>query len=73
MDPVLKRADSVKEIGIQRAISYSSSAAESLDNALTVADGYVNKYLPEIPVNSTDSTQPSTPVPGNDFVILYNI
>ncbi|XP_065215162.1 lipid storage droplets surface-binding protein 1 isoform X2 [Planococcus citri] len=60
MEPVLKRADSVKEIGIQKAVSYSSFAAESLDNALTVADGYVNKYLPELPDGSTN---PSTPIP----------
>lgn len=70
MDPVLKRADSVKEIGIQRAISYSSFAAESLDNALTVADGYVNKYLPELP---DDSTVPSGPIPGNLVFICLGL
>ncbi len=48
MEPVLKRADSVKEISIQSATKYGTIAAESLDNALTVADGIVDKYLPEI-------------------------
>jgi perilipin-2 len=52
MEPVLKRADSVKELSIQSAITYSSKAAESLDNALTVADKYVDKYLPEIDPNA---------------------
>lgn len=48
MEPVLKRADVVKELSIQSAIIYSNKAAESLDNALTVADQYVDKYLPEM-------------------------
>lgn len=70
MEPVLKRADSVKDIGIQRAISYSSFAAESLDNALTVADVYVNKYLPELPTDSVDGTQPASPVPSKIFLLF---
>lgn len=58
MEPVLKRADSVKEISIQSAINYSTFAAESLDNVLTVADEYVDKYLPEI--DSYDQTDKPT-------------
>lgn len=55
MGPVLKRADSVKELSIQSAITYSTKAAKSVDNALAVADEYMNKYLPEIEgVDQTD-------------------
>ncbi|GAB1862272.1 Lipid storage droplets surface-binding protein 1 [Camponotus japonicus] len=45
--PILKRAGSVKEIGSQAA----NAAADRLDGALTVADKYVDHYLPE---DSTD-------------------
>lgn len=45
--PVLKRADSVKQIGnTVLASKYTVFAAESLDGALNVADKYVDKYLP---------------------------
>lgn len=45
--PVLKRADSVKQLGNQvLASKYTVYAAESLDGALDVADKYVDKYLP---------------------------
>lgn len=55
MGPVLKRADSVKELSIQSAITYSTKAAKSVDNALAVADKFVDKYLPEIEgVDQTD-------------------
>ncbi|KAL6422479.1 hypothetical protein ACFW04_010644 [Cataglyphis niger] len=40
--PVLKRAGSVKQIGSQAA----NAAADRLDGALTVADEYVDRYLP---------------------------
>ncbi|XP_072748792.1 lipid storage droplets surface-binding protein 1 [Anoplolepis gracilipes] len=40
--PVLKRAGSVKQIGSQAA----NAAADRLDGALTVADKYVDRYLP---------------------------
>ncbi|CAH1126862.1 unnamed protein product [Ceutorhynchus assimilis] len=45
--PVLKRADSVKQIGNTVLSSrYTAFAADTLDGALNVADKYVDKYLP---------------------------
>lgn len=45
--PVLKRADSVKQIGTTVLSSkYTAFAANTLDGALDVADKYVDKYLP---------------------------
>ncbi|ERL92191.1 lipid storage droplets surface-binding protein 1 isoform X2 [Dendroctonus ponderosae] len=45
--PVLKRADSVKQVGNSVLESkYTVFAADTLDGALTVADKYVDKYLP---------------------------
>ncbi|XP_966587.1 lipid storage droplets surface-binding protein 1 [Tribolium castaneum] len=45
--PVLKRADSVKQIGTTVLSSkYTEFAASTLDGALDVADKYVDKYLP---------------------------
>lgn len=45
--PVLKRADSVKQIGNSvLASKYTTFAAVTLDGALDVADKYVDKYLP---------------------------
>lgn len=46
--PVMKRADSVVEIGnAVLANRYTSMAADTLDSALNVADKYVDKYLPD--------------------------
>ncbi|GJQ74067.1 hypothetical protein Trydic_g18989 [Trypoxylus dichotomus] len=46
--PVLKRADSVKQIGNSVLSSkYTAYAAEKLDGALDFADKYVDKYLPD--------------------------
>lgn len=45
--PVLKRAGSVKQIGSQAA----NAAADRLDGALTVADKYVDRYLPGDPAD----------------------
>ncbi|RZC33054.1 lipid storage droplets surface-binding protein 1-like, partial [Asbolus verrucosus] len=45
--PVLKRADSMKQIGNTVLSSkYTAFAADTLDGALNVADKYVDKYLP---------------------------
>ncbi|XP_017772331.1 PREDICTED: lipid storage droplets surface-binding protein 1-like isoform X2 [Nicrophorus vespilloides] len=45
--PVLKRADSVKQIGNSvLASKYTAFAADKLDGALDIADKYVEKYLP---------------------------
>ncbi|XP_066259385.1 lipid storage droplets surface-binding protein 1-like isoform X2 [Euwallacea similis] len=45
--PVLKRADSVKQIGTSvLASKYTVFAADTLDGALDVADKYVDRYLP---------------------------
>lgn len=57
--PVLKRAGSVKLIGSQAA----NVAADRLDDALTVADKYVDHYLPGEPIDKND---------GKIFV-YYNI
>lgn len=46
--PVLMRAGSVKLIGSQAA----NAAVDRLDGALTVADKYVDRYLP---ADSTDT------------------
>lgn len=48
--PVLMRAGSVKQIGSQAA----DAAADRLDGALTVADKYVDRYLPEDPADKVD-------------------
>lgn len=45
--PVLLRAGSVKQIGSQAA----NAAADRLDGALTVADKYVDHYLPADPTD----------------------
>ncbi|KAG8267191.1 hypothetical protein J6590_017821 [Homalodisca vitripennis] len=46
--PVLKRADSVKQMSISGANICGELAASRLNNAIDVADKYVEKYLPEI-------------------------
>lgn len=56
VQPVLKRADSVKQISIQNASKYGELAASRLDNALDVADKYVDKYLPDVADNPSDAT-----------------
>ncbi|XP_044757701.1 lipid storage droplets surface-binding protein 1-like isoform X2 [Coccinella septempunctata] len=46
--PVLKRADSVKQIGNTVLTSkYTEYAADKLDDALDVADAYIEKYFPD--------------------------
>lgn len=48
VNPVMKRADSVKHLGATVLTSkYTEYAADSLDNALDVADKYVERYLPD--------------------------
>lgn len=48
MKPVLKRADSVKQIGNTVLTSkYTEYAADKLDDALDVADAYIDKYFPD--------------------------
>jgi hypothetical protein len=42
MLPVLRRADSVKQFGLNQA----NSAVLRLDSAISVADKYVDQYLP---------------------------
>lgn len=45
--PILKRADSVKQIGTSVLESkYTEFAADTLEGALNVADKYLDKYLP---------------------------
>lgn len=46
--PVLKRADSVKQMGNSvLASKYTAFAADKLEDALNAADKYVDKYLPD--------------------------
>ncbi|XP_076171783.1 lipid storage droplet-1 [Ptiloglossa arizonensis] len=53
--PVLMRAGSVKQIGSHAAIA----AVDRLDDALTVADKYVDRYLPADPTDKvTDENTP---------------
>ncbi|KAL6262163.1 hypothetical protein P5V15_007260 [Pogonomyrmex californicus] len=49
--PVLMRAGSVKQIGSQAA----NAAADRLDGALTVADKYVDRYLPGDPADKEEA------------------
>ncbi|XP_066591426.1 lipid storage droplets surface-binding protein 1 [Prorops nasuta] len=58
--PVLMRAGSMKYIGSQAA----NVAADRLDGALTVADQYVDRYLPADPTDKTDGPDvgPTEPV-----------
>jgi perilipin-2 len=55
--PVLMRAGSVKQIGNQAA----NAAADRLDGALTVADKYVDRYLPGDPADK-DEVSPTESV-----------
>lgn len=48
--PMIKRAESMKEISYSKA----NVAAEKLDSVLNIADQYVDKYLPD------DGTQDNT-------------
>ncbi|XP_067011188.2 uncharacterized protein [Anabrus simplex] len=50
--PVLKRADSLKQIGVEKAThaldnKYAAFAATHIDTALEVADRYIDQYLPD--------------------------
>ncbi|KAK9294212.1 hypothetical protein QLX08_011103 [Tetragonisca angustula] len=56
--PVLTRAESVKEIGSQAA----NAAADRLDGALTVADKYVDRYLPADVTDGVDDVSSSEAV-----------
>ncbi|KAK1120426.1 hypothetical protein K0M31_012406 [Melipona bicolor] len=56
--PVLTRAESVKEIGSQAA----NAAADRLDGALTVADKYVDHYLPADVTDGVDDVSSSESV-----------
>ncbi|XP_075217138.1 lipid storage droplet-1 isoform X3 [Lycorma delicatula] len=64
VQPVLKRADSVKHISLNSASKYSEMAASRLDNALNVADKYVDKYLPDVGDNPSDAPADSAVVEG---------
>lgn len=43
LQPMIKRAESVKEISYNKA----NVAAEKIDSVLDIADKYVDKYLPD--------------------------
>ncbi|EGI61017.1 PREDICTED: lipid storage droplets surface-binding protein 1 [Acromyrmex echinatior] len=47
--PVLMRAGSIKQIGSQ--VQSTNAAVDRLDGALTVADEYMDRYLPEDPAD----------------------
>ncbi|XP_050319255.1 lipid storage droplets surface-binding protein 1 [Bactrocera neohumeralis] len=54
--PVLKRADSVKQIGSTvLESSLTAYAADRLDEAFTVGDKFVDKYLVPLPGDQTDA------------------
>lgn len=56
--PILKRADSVKEMGNSvLASKYTAFAADRLENALNVADKYVDKYLPDAADKAIDDAE----------------
>lgn len=55
VSPMLKRADSVKQLSISGANNFGEIAAFRLNNAIDVADKYVDKYLPDIS-DAPDST-----------------
>ncbi|GLV42167.1 Lipid storage droplet-1 [Carabus blaptoides fortunei] len=60
--PVLKRADSVKQMGNSvLASKYTAFAADKLEDALNVADKYVDKYLPDADLE-TEEIQPSNDI-----------
>ncbi|CAG9862716.1 unnamed protein product [Phyllotreta striolata] len=62
--PVLKRADSVKQIGnTVLASKYTAFAADKLDGALNVAEKYVDKYLPD---DNDKSFEESKVIVAND-------
>uniref|UniRef100_A0A1B6MKK6 Lipid storage droplets surface-binding protein 1 n=2 Tax=Graphocephala atropunctata TaxID=36148 RepID=A0A1B6MKK6_9HEMI len=66
VNPMLKRADSVKQLSISGASICGELAATRLNNAIDVADKYVEKYLPDI-VDGTDPAPDSpSPAPGSD-------
>lgn len=53
--PVLKRADSVKQMGnTVLESSLTTYAAQRLDEAFTVGDKFVDKYLVPIPGDQVD-------------------
>lgn len=51
--PVLIRAGGMRYIGNHAA----DAAADRLDGALTIADKYVDRYLPEEPIDTVDGTK----------------
>ena len=59
--PVLRRAGSVKQIGSQAA----NAAADRLDGALTVADEYVDRYLPADPSDKAIDGKQHLTIYGN--------
>ncbi|XP_018562337.1 lipid storage droplets surface-binding protein 1 isoform X1 [Anoplophora glabripennis] len=70
--PVLKRADSVKQIGnTVLASKYTVFAAKSLDEALDVADKYVDKYLPGYDDQTVDEVD--TPIDGPTGKAIHTI
>ncbi|XP_046668118.1 lipid storage droplets surface-binding protein 1 isoform X2 [Homalodisca vitripennis] len=64
--PVLKRADSVKQMSISGANICGELAASRLNNAIDVADKYVEKYLPEIGDGTEVPADSSSPATASD-------
>ncbi|XP_050312929.1 lipid storage droplets surface-binding protein 1-like isoform X2 [Anthonomus grandis grandis] len=72
VSPVLKRADSVKQIGTSVLTSkYTAFAVDKLDGALDVADKYVDKYLP--PDEQDAGVDVDKKTGGPDEKALYTI
>lgn len=68
VQPVLKRADSVKQISLSSANRYVEVAALKLNNALDVADTYVDKYLPDL-----SDTQETSGLYFISFIFIFGL
>lgn len=58
VQPVLKRAESAKDLAVQEATKYGELAATRIDTALNVADKYVEKYLPDASDTTDGNSKP---------------
>lgn len=69
VQPVVKRAESVKEFSVHEATKYGEIAATHIDTALNVADQYVDKYLPD----ATDTSEGKAPERNGDSKAIQTI
>ncbi|XP_054267127.1 lipid storage droplets surface-binding protein 1-like isoform X3 [Macrosteles quadrilineatus] len=64
--PMLKRADSVKQLSKHGASICGELAADRLNNAIDVADKYVDKYLPDITDGAETPSENPAPLANSD-------